>query len=93
VASEAHRQVDIRTITSPVKPQDYESSRHRAPDGCCPTCHFPRGELGYVRMNWPIGHMLFGKPIACPTCWPAPLGHAIGDLPHWARKVASMWGL
>lgn len=34
----------------------------------CPTCHFPRGQGGWLRRDLPVGHPDFGKPVACPTC-------------------------
>lgn len=66
------------------------------PAGRCQRCGGSREQPGFVRFCFPVGHELFGKPICCPECWPAPFGSA-GGLPQsdvlesigkaWERKM------
>ena len=49
-----------RSVKDTVQPED----RGRV----CPVCHFPKAERGWVRMDWPVGHRVFGRPIPCPAC-------------------------
>ena len=58
----------------------------------CQTCGWPLTQRGFVRMLFPVGHRLFGKAICCPTCWPAPFGHArSGYLSDKLLQVAAKW--
>jgi hypothetical protein len=52
---------------------DYENARaaetrtlHKP--GTCEMCGGARGEHGFVRFSWPVGHALFGKAVKCPRC-------------------------
>ncbi len=74
----------------PVPPSHEEPEKdgsHRR----CPTCQWPAGQRGFVRLAFPAGHELFGRAICCPRCWPAPFGHGQGGLSRSAQKVAAMW--
>lgn len=57
----------------------------------CPTCRFPPGVRGFVRLPWPVGHRFFGRAICCPDCWPTPFGHGSGILSETAQKIAVLW--
>jgi len=48
------------SVKDTVKPDDRER--------VCSVCHSPRGVPGYVRFDWPIGHIYFGRAIRCPRC-------------------------
>jgi len=39
---------------------------HKA--GTCEMCGWPRGQRGFVRFPFPVGHALFGKAVKCPRC-------------------------
>jgi hypothetical protein len=38
--------------------------------GTCELCGWPRGEHGFIRYSWPVGHALFGRAVKCPRCNP-----------------------
>lgn len=59
------------------------------PDGHCPRCGFPPGQPGFVRLDFPIAHPLFGKMICCPRCWPPPWGESeTAELPaHYYSEL------
>ena len=67
-----HRLLNEDDMRFAFNPTQYKSMKdtvsERRKDGVCPTCHFPRGEHGWIRMDWPVGHPLFGKAIQCPRC-------------------------
>ena len=63
---------------------------------CCPTCGFPPGERGFLRLPFPRGHELFGRSICCPECWPWPFGHQAitansRALSARSHEIAAMW--
>lgn len=65
---------DVPVLPFDLRPfQDYAcvSKAHRAAGlvGCCPVCGAKPGERGFVRFNWPIGHVFFGRAVKCPRCW------------------------
>lgn len=47
--------------------------REESGNGHCPVCGFDG--YGFVHFAWPTNHLLFGKPVYCPTCWPYPFGN------------------
>ena len=49
---------------APSNPTFYQSAKDVVPNPRCKTC----SDSGWVRMNWPIGHPLFGHAIRCPRC-------------------------
>ena len=69
-AAAQNRELDKERLFFPFSSKEYKSMKDTVSDQAkvCPTCHFPRGEHGWVRMDWPVGHPLFGKAIQCPRC-------------------------
>lgn len=96
---------DARLDTAPPEPRwieqgDQRICRHCGRESgrcqCCPTCGFPKGERGFLRMPFPPGHELFGRTICCPACWPWPFGNrpvTADARPLSARsyEIAAMW--
>jgi hypothetical protein len=67
-----HHALDEENMHFPFNPLQYRSVKDTVPerdqDKVCPVCHFPRWQHGWIRMDWPIGHPLFGQAIQCPRC-------------------------
>lgn len=67
-----HRQLAESQLTFTIKAHSGSTAADLIPpsqrDGYCPKCHFPHGTPGWVRMDWPVGHPLFGQAIPCPKC-------------------------
>ena len=65
-----NRQLDPERMRFPFSATDYESVKDTVPREAayrvCGVCHFPLGQPGWVRMDWPVGHPLFGQAIPCP---------------------------
>ncbi len=94
IALAAYRELDPHQTMSRLDPAQCETMLDNAPRGACKRCGFPRGQRGYLRMSFPVGHRFFGALIACPDCWPHPFGHAkYGVLPERERRIASLWGV
>ena len=75
---------------APLRTGSQPPGAHEATE--CPTCGWPLTQRGFVRMLFPVGHRLFGKAICCPSCWPAPFGHArSGYLSDKLLQVAAKW--
>ena len=69
----------------------YLLTPHR-PEGACPRCGWPRGQHGFVRLPFPLGHELFARAICCPDCWAYPFGRAAGIVQSdSARDIAELW--
>lgn len=92
-ALNAYRQLDLRGRTLSVIDKFLldNATRHKREGDVCRICGFPRGERGFIMMLFPVGHPLFGKSICCPECWPAPFGHAYGDLDGEVAQIARLW--
>lgn len=66
--------------------------RERAHCRCCPTCGYPQGERGFIRLPFPRHHEFFGRAICCGDCWPWPFGHGSdGKLSSRAHEIAALW--
>ncbi len=91
----AERYVPARMRTQPAALAERTAAPPKRParqPGECPECGFPRGERGFVRFRFPLGHELFGKLVCCRRCWPWPFGeNPEGSLSPRARDIAAAW--
>ena len=80
-ALEILRRIPPKDLLSPFDPREYEDSlglaraindkslrEGRGIRAYCPTCGWPAGRPGFVRLPFPIGHELFGRAWPCPKC-------------------------
>jgi hypothetical protein len=72
-ARRAYKLLKAHDLLSEVDPQEYRDvkdfHRDNGVTDTCARCGWERGEKGYLRMPFPIGHAYFGKAVKCPRCW------------------------
>jgi len=64
--------------------------KSRAAFGDCPTCGFPLGSPGALRLDVPVGDPRFGRPMPCPDCHDATLSQRLSkcsQLTGWLRQA------
>ena len=62
----------------------------RATFGDCPTCGFPLGSPGAVRLDVPVNDPRFGRPVPCPDCHDATVSQRLSkcsQLTGWLRQA------
>lgn len=58
------RRVEGKTVS--------KARRRAGHTNLCAVCGALPGEPGFVRFNWPVGHVYFGRPVQCPRCGGSP---------------------